>query len=119
MTLEEIIEKSAAYGRAVARIGYPCVIVSAAAFVAWMTVRSQRTDVNLMLMAAIAVPIALCAIVLSRLQPRLAPACPLCGRLLLKPRLQRFIFETGTCPNCKGKILGGNAREQNAATSHE
>ena len=116
MTREEIIQKSATYGRAVARIGYPCVLVSGAAFVAWITVRSQRTDVNLMFMAAIAVPIAVCLIVLSRLQPRLAPACSHCGRLLLKPRIQRFIFETGTCPNCKGKILDANGGEQDAAT---
>jgi predicted RNA-binding Zn-ribbon protein involved in translation (DUF1610 family) len=119
MTREEIIQKSAAYGRAVARIGYPCAIISGVAFVVWMTVRSQRTDVNLIFMAAVAVPIAVCGIVLSRLQPRLAPACPHCGRLLLKPRLQRHIFETGTCPNCKRKILDGNAGEQDAATSHE
>ncbi len=109
MTRQEIIQKSATYSQAVSRIGWPCIIVSVSAAVVWIAVRSQRDDVNLMFLAAIAVPVAVCLVALSRIQKRLALACPHCRCLLFKPKIQRLVFETGTCPNCKERILDDDA----------
>jgi len=109
MTRQEITQRSTTYSRAVARIGWPCLIVSISASVVWMVVSSSREDVNLMFLAVIAAPVAVCLIALSRLQKRLALACPHCHRLLFKPKIQQLVFKTGTCPNCKVRILDNDA----------
>ena len=105
MTRQEIRQKSATYNRAVLRMGLPCIIVSISAVVTWMLVRSTRVDVHLVFSAAIAAPIALYLIALSRLLRRLALDCPHCHRLLFKPKIQQVVFETGSCSHCKARIL--------------
>jgi len=60
MTRQEIIQKSASYGRAVSWTAWPCIIVSISAVIGWMLTHSSSDIVDLMFLVAISAPIALC-----------------------------------------------------------
>lgn len=109
MTRRDIIEKSAAYSRAVTRIGWPCAILSLLAAVAWRLVHSPRDDVNFLFLGAVAAPVATCLIALERLHKRLKVECPHCHNLLSKRRVQQHVFGTGRCPFCRERILDDQA----------
>jgi len=110
MTRQEIIEKSAAYNRAVHRNVWPALILSVCAATTWMIVRSPRDDINFMFLVAVGAPIFVCLIPLDRLQKRLQLHCPNCQLRLYKPKIQQLVFEKGLCPKCGGWIIDDVAK---------
>src|SRR5574341_375225 len=105
MTRQDVIEKSTAYNRAVTRYGWPCIVVSLSAMVAWMLNHSERTDLNLLLLVLIGAPIVAFLIPISRVQKRLHLECPHCQLLLFKHKIMQIVLTTGKCPKCKERII--------------
>jgi len=105
MTRNDLIEKSAAYGKGHMRIAWPCIFVSLSAIVAWTFTRSPRADVTLLFLALIAAPIAMFLFLAQRLQRRLQLECPRCHFLLIKLKIVKSVLDTGNCPICREKII--------------